>query len=171
MNQHKYMSEAIHHVPNGPKSTWITQANEIIARGYPAVDALLPELVAWLKDINWPGAQPIAEFLVSIGSPVVPHVKSVLQEKDRVWQYFVLNWLVDQWPREMVAQLVPELMHLIWLTDGEEVDIAALRQLAKHRLGDCDKVSRAIALKQQTYRSLLSELDEIEQYMKTENHA
>lgn len=148
-------------VPRGPKATWVAQAEMIIKQGYPAVAESLPELLAWLQDINWPGAQEIADFLVAVGAPVIPHVRCVLQGSDRVWQYWVLNFLVNKWPRELVAGLEAELMKLIWLTDGEEVDIAALRQLAKHRLGDREVVARAIERKQRSYRELLDELSEI----------
>ncbi len=159
------MGNEISHVPHGPKSTWPEQANQIIAQGYPAVAPLLLDLVMWLQDINWPGAFEIASFLISLGEPVIPHVKHVLKGNDRVWQYFVINSLVDQWSRELVAELTSELMNLIWLTDGEEVDIAALRQLAKHHLGERDTIQKAIGRKKQGYRDLLAELDEIERYL------
>ena len=163
------MSNQLSHIPTEPKSTWSLQADQIIAQGYPAIAHLLPDLVGWLKDINWPGAHKITDFLASLGKPVLPHVSHVLQGNDRVWQYFVLNFLVDKWPREMVIELTSELMNLIWLADGEEVDIAALRQLTKHHLGDQSTIQRAIARKQQTYRELLHELAEFEQYLQSNN--
>jgi hypothetical protein len=157
------------HVPTGPKSTWVDQANNMAAQGYPAVADKLPDLVAWLQDTNWPGAREITEFLLKIGKPVIPHVKSVLQGKDRMWQYWVLYSLVDKWPRDYVAQLEDDLTKLIRQPDAEEVDIAALRQLAKHHLGDPDYVKRAIAHKQESYRDLLVELEEMEQFLRERN--
>lgn len=56
-------------------------------------------------------------------------------------------------------------MNLIWLTDASEADIAALRQLAKHQLGDRATIQKAIVRKQQAYRDLLEELNEIEQIL------
>ena len=153
------------HVPNGPKSSWLEQAKEIIAVGYPSVADKLPDLVAWLQDINWPGAREISDFLSSIGEPVIPHVKSVLQGNDRIWQYWVLWSVVNQWPHKLVAELEDDLLKLIWLTNVDEVDIAALRQLAKHHLGDSEDLKRAITRKRQSFEDLLGELDEIGQFM------
>jgi hypothetical protein len=151
--------------PQGPKSTWRDQALAIIARGYPAVAPQLPDLVRWLQDSNWPGTREVTDFLIALGEPVIPHVREVLRGTDRTWQYCILATLLDRWPRRLVAALEPELRMLIWLSDGEEVDLAALRQLAKHRLGEQEQVRRAIARKRQTYRALLEELTDIEHYL------
>ena len=39
----------------------------IAARGYPAVQPILPDLLKWIRDESWPVAKPACEFLVSIG--------------------------------------------------------------------------------------------------------
>jgi hypothetical protein len=47
-----------------PRNTHDHQAaSAVIALGYPAVAPILPDLLEWLQDYNWPVSRPIAEFL------------------------------------------------------------------------------------------------------------
>lgn len=56
-------------------------------------------------------------------------------------------------------------MQLMWVSDGEEADIVALRQLAQHQLGERDKIEQALGRKREGYKNLLAELAEIEQLL------
>ena len=38
--------------------------------GYPIISPVLPELMKWLQDANWPVARPISDLLVKIEKPV-----------------------------------------------------------------------------------------------------
>lgn len=88
------------------------QANAVVARGYPAVASILPELFTWIQDCNWPVAHIIAPFLASIGLPVVPYVKNVLLADDNIWKYWVLGQVVAQAPHEVAEQLCNDLTRL-----------------------------------------------------------
>jgi pimeloyl-ACP methyl ester carboxylesterase len=120
--------------PIGDKSTWDEQARAIVRRGYPEVASLLPDLVAWLQDLNWPGALTIAEFLVSIGAPVLPHIKAVLASQDRIWQYWIITEVVVHLEPDVVATLVPELKALAMQDDEDGAGDAARRLLEEHGL-------------------------------------
>jgi hypothetical protein len=76
----------------------LERANEIVARGYPAVAPVIPELIAWLRDYNWPVARIIAPFLVTIGAPLQPDIRRVLQSEDDIWKYWVLSCVVAESP-------------------------------------------------------------------------
>lgn len=81
----------------------LPRAEAIVALGYPAVDALLPELIAWVQDINWPVANVLIPFLASIGEPLAPHLRMIFESEDHVWKYWVLDKLVAPSPRLAVA--------------------------------------------------------------------
>src|SRR4051794_23281462 len=51
----------------------LKRAQAAVEVGYPAVAPILPELLEWLQDYNWPVAHILAPFLASIGEPLVPH--------------------------------------------------------------------------------------------------
>ncbi|MDD3484911.1 DUF5071 domain-containing protein [Azovibrio restrictus] len=104
------------------------KAEAIIAQGFPAVEPVLPALLEWMQDINWPVAQTLLPFLASIGGPLAPHVRHVLETKDEIWKYWVIHCLVCE-SIELARALKPELQRLaLEPTPGEreeELDVVA----------------------------------------------
>jgi hypothetical protein len=73
---------------------------------------LLPNLLEWLQDINWPIAQEIAKLLLNFPIEIVPHIKSVLQGDDDIWKYWCLSELVMELPIESKTLFKEELEKL-----------------------------------------------------------
>ena len=86
-------------------------ARAIVTRGFPAVAPVLPELLEWLQDCNWPVAHVLAPFLATIGLPLLPDIRQVLQTDDNQWKYWVLGEVVGQCP-ELAVALRDELTRL-----------------------------------------------------------
>jgi hypothetical protein len=94
-------------------------ASKVVAIGLPGVEPVLPKLLEWLQDMNWPVAQILQPFLASIGAPLVPHIRAVLATDDDVWKYWVVQGVVGK-SAELVHALKPELERLAHSpTDGE----------------------------------------------------
>jgi hypothetical protein len=114
------------------------RARALVARGYPAVAPVLPELVGWLKDMNWPVAAVVRPFLATIGMPLLPEVRRVLRTDDVVWKYGVLLSLVAP-NAELAAALHGDLDRLAANpTPGEReegVDVVARRILRDSSIG------------------------------------
>jgi hypothetical protein len=89
----------------------IERARATIALGYPQVDTILPALLEWMKDMNWPVAQTLQPFLASIGLPLLPHVRRVFDTSDEMWKYWVVRCIVGESP-ELARVLEPELHRL-----------------------------------------------------------
>ena len=62
----------------------------LIAAGPEAAIPILDKLLLGLQDINWPIAGPLARFLVTVGEPLLPHIKNILLSGDDMWIYWVL---------------------------------------------------------------------------------
>jgi len=63
-------------------------------RGYPKIQDVIPELLMWMQDINWPGSYEIFQLLCTIPKHVfLPHFKEILERAylghDLTW----LSWL------------------------------------------------------------------------------
>ncbi|MBO0789793.1 MAG: DUF5071 domain-containing protein [Ktedonobacteraceae bacterium] len=146
------------------KKTPPEEITTLLAKGYPALAPLVPTLLEKLQDMNWPNAWQVARFLSTIGRPLLPYVRDILQGDDRVWQYWLLYALVERWDTELVAHIQAELFTLTQLTDKEEVDIAALSQLAKRQLIDDETFHQIVEQKKQLYQDTIiqEELDEID---------
>lgn len=69
----------------------IQRARAAVAAGYPTVEPVLGDLLTWLQDMNWPVAQALAPFLATIGLPLAPHVRAVLDGDDLVWKYWIVH--------------------------------------------------------------------------------
>jgi hypothetical protein len=98
------------------------RANAVVAMGYPAVAGVLPELMTWLQDYNWPIARIIAPFLASIGRPVLPEIRRVLDSTDDIWKYWVLTYVVEELEADVIAELRPELQRLALRPTPGEVE-------------------------------------------------
>lgn len=81
----------------------IERAEAVVEAGYPAVAPILPELFEWIRDCNWPVARIIAPFLSTIGVPLIPHIRKVLETDDEVWKYWVLSYLIEDTPELATA--------------------------------------------------------------------
>ena len=150
--------------PTGPtRSTWDSLVHEIVRRDPALICAHLPELMVWLQDLNWPGAQHIADFLMALGAPVLPHTRTILQGTGREGQYGFLDQLIDRWPRELVVPLAPDLLALASLDTHVEADVMALAQLRKHRLGDPGVIRHLVEHKKAVYQTRPSLLDGLEE--------
>lgn len=108
------------------------KAEAIVALGYPKVEPMLPALLEWMRDMNWPVAKVFQPFLASIGAPLAPHIRRVLESNDEIWMYWVLRCIVTE-STELVQILRPDLERLAHSPEGEqahELNIFAQRLLA-----------------------------------------
>ena len=113
----------------------IERARAAVAAGYPTVAPILPQLLEWLQDCNWPVAHVLAPFLVSIGSPLVPHIRRILDTDDEIWKYWMISDIMRDSP-ELAAAFRDELERLAWSPTGreaaEELDEVAQEVLEKY---------------------------------------
>lgn len=84
---------------------------------------LLPDLMEWIQDMNWPIAREVAELLLTFPNELVPLIKEVLATNDDVWKYWCLIILVKKLPEDMRKHLKAELTRLVESpTAGEKLE-------------------------------------------------
>jgi Domain of unknown function (DUF5071) len=105
--------------------------------GYPVIRPVLPQLFAWVQDMNWPVARPIAIFLASLGSAVAECMPEIFDSTDGMWKYWVLTGVLDQMPSDKARAFIPLLETVLMRISEDdrehEVDVAARELLAKLR--------------------------------------
>jgi len=138
----------------------------IAARGYPAVQPILLDLLKWIRMESWPVAKPAREFLVSIGPRLAPEVQEVLGSRDGTLKRVVLRDIVSEWPRDDVNGLSPQLLMIA--TDGQSwgADLLALRLLAQHGLGDREWIAGWLEFKREHHEKHLADIEEILRMLK-----
>jgi uncharacterized protein DUF5071 len=133
----------------------------ITARGYPAVQPILLDLLKWIRDESWPVAKPTREFLATIGPRLAPQVREILGSRSDSLKAQVLQQIVSEWPTEAVRGLSDQLFLIA--TDGQSwgADLLALRLLAQHRIGDPEWITGWLQFKREHHQKRLSEIAEI----------
>ena len=106
----------------------------VIKTGYPAVKPILPELMKWTQDSNWPIFHSLAPFLSSLGIEIVPEIRRVLATDDYEWKWSVLYGIIAP-SREIAISVKDELINLSKNTKDE----AGLRELAQEILDSLGK--------------------------------
>ncbi|MBU8878875.1 DUF5071 domain-containing protein [Bacillus sp. FJAT-29790] len=84
---------------------------------------LLPELLEWIQDMNWPIAPKVAEILITFPKEIVPHLKNVFSTNDDIWKFWCLEYLIKKLPPHYKESLRNDLIRLITTpTEGEKLE-------------------------------------------------
>lgn len=84
---------------------------------------LLPGLMEWIQDMNWPIAAEVAELLLNCPNEIVPLIKDVFITDDDIWKYWCLEVLVKRLPEESKKLFKGNLIRLIERpTAGEKLE-------------------------------------------------
>ncbi|QOG02050.1 DUF5071 domain-containing protein [Flavobacterium sp. MDT1-60] len=54
------------------------------------IESIIPDLLEWLQDMNWPISRPIAELLIPFSEKISSEILKILQSEDQVWKYWIL---------------------------------------------------------------------------------
>ena len=105
-----------------PQNKFETEkAQVLVALGYPAVEPILPELMEWIQDINWP-----------IGLPLVPHIRQVFATNDEDWKMSALRRLAETSP-DIFYAVREEIQRMADIQPQNE-DEEALQEVAQEML-------------------------------------
>ena len=58
---------------------------------YQELKPIIPELLTWLQDYNWPVATPIARHLQKMLPDILPELMPILEGNDSTWKYWILQ--------------------------------------------------------------------------------
>lgn len=110
-------------------------ARRAMAVGWPGIEPFVAELLEWIQDYNWPVARALMPLLASIGEPLAPYLKPVLDGDDDIWKLNVIQGLLIDASAELVRHFAPTLKRIAnspTLGEHEEaVDLAAATALER----------------------------------------
>ncbi|WP_333596898.1 DUF5071 domain-containing protein [Chryseobacterium flavum] len=59
---------------------------------YDDLKEIIPDLLEWLQDMNWPVAKTVSEYLLSINDKITSELLPILKSnKDEVWKYWIIT--------------------------------------------------------------------------------
>lgn len=103
------------------------------------IEPLLPSLLEWIKDCNWPVASDVLSVLACHQSALVPLLHGVLSpdEKDDIWKYWIITRLAPLLSDQSISCILPDIKRIAQTpTQGEfmeEVNQAAALFLQERR--------------------------------------
>jgi hypothetical protein len=83
---------------------------------------LLPELLEWVADINWPIARDAIDLVLTVPEHIVEPIRKVFQTTDYGWKNSCLNYVVPHLPVEQRRQLKPELERIAHQPTQDEIE-------------------------------------------------
>jgi len=117
------------------KAYWDNAALVLSEIEYVRLEPLIPGMIEWMRDLNWPGAMTIANLLCNIGEAVVPHLKIYFLESDDQLISWILSEIVGDWPKTFVVHVQTDLVRLAQRVESSEyVRVEAERILKEHAL-------------------------------------
>jgi hypothetical protein len=92
------------------------------ALGFPALNPIIPDLLEWVQDINWPIAEDVAALLRDAGPEIVPHIRTVLQSDDDLWKCWTLSRIVGHLPYDFFQELRPDVERIAYHPTRYEIE-------------------------------------------------
>ncbi|MDQ0891389.1 hypothetical protein QFZ81_006477 [Paenibacillus sp. V4I9] len=74
--------------------------------------AIIPNLVEWLQDINWPISSEVAKLLLKHPEETIPHIKDVLITNDDIWKEWSLRYFVKELPIHLIQEFKTDLIRI-----------------------------------------------------------
>lgn len=107
-----------------PKDKFDHEAIQRLSRRPPEeLVLLLPELLEWTADINWPICRDAIELILTIPEHIIELIRKILQTTDEGWKCTCLDYVVPGLPLEQQQQrLRPELERIAYKPTQEETD-------------------------------------------------
>ena len=62
------------------------------------IESIIPELLVWIQDMNWPIAEDIAEVLSVHCKVTEPYILDILkpEQQDEIWKFNVIKYLLKK---------------------------------------------------------------------------
>ena len=75
-----------------PKNKFdIETAEKLKNYSFEIIKPIIPSLLEWLQDMNWPVAKPVSLYLVSINDKITDEILEVFKTKDEIWKYWMIS--------------------------------------------------------------------------------
>ena len=100
----------------------IETAQLLFSRSYAEVRSIIPDLLEWIQDMNWPVAKPVSEYLVSISENITAEILQILKGDDNVWKYWCIHVFGIWSPKKIDPLIEKELRRMVEKPAKGEID-------------------------------------------------
>lgn len=73
------------------------------------IQPIVPDLLKWLQDCNWPVSKPIFNFLLPFTENISSNLLEILQGTDDIWKYWILSGFGDSITNNLVIEEIKRI--------------------------------------------------------------
>lgn len=89
----------------------IETAEKLKQYNYYEIKSIVPDLLKWLQDFNWPVSRPVADYLEPMTDYISDEIIDILRADDGMWKYWVLHVFGARLNNERVLNELERIMH------------------------------------------------------------
>ena len=92
---------------------------------------VIPDLLAWMKDMNWPVAKEMPDLLALHQKVLIPHIIEILQpeQSECDWKTYIIDFLLPLLDEKYLSMLKSSLERIVknptWGELDERTNVAA----------------------------------------------
>jgi len=113
----------------------IKTADKLKQYSYSEIKPIVPDLLEWIQDMNWPVAKTVADYLITISEYLTDEIIEILNGNDSMWKYWTIGVFGIHSEKEMhprVSEIVNRIANHPSISEKEcEVDEQARQALNK----------------------------------------
>ena len=90
------------------------------------IASVIPDLLAWMKDMNWPVAKEMPDLLAPHQKVLIPHIIEILQPEqwECDWKTWIIHYLLPLLDEKYLLMLKPSLERIVKNPTWGELDEA-----------------------------------------------
>ena len=79
------------------------------------IASVIPDLLAWMKDMNWPVAKEMPDLLAPRQKALIPHIIEILQpeQSECDWKTYIILFLLPLLDEKYLLMLKPSLERIV----------------------------------------------------------
>jgi len=75
-----------------PKNKFdIETAKKLTNYTFEEIQPIIPNLLEWLQDINWPVSTTVADYLLPFSENIASELIKILHSNDEMWKYWIIT--------------------------------------------------------------------------------
>ncbi|MCL2399337.1 MAG: DUF5071 domain-containing protein [Defluviitaleaceae bacterium] len=114
-----------------PKNKFDTSTiNSLMMLSESKLAQILPDLILWIADFNWPIAAELIPILAKYPSSIIPVIKETLevQQNDTILKYWVISKLIPNLSSVYQLMLIDDIKRIILNPSNSETDEEVVEQ-------------------------------------------
>ena len=76
------------------------------------VELMLPKMLVWTQDSNWPMCRTVSKLLPRFESLLVPYIIDILNYDDDTWKWHLICCTLTYFSPEFIEQIRPALLRI-----------------------------------------------------------